>query len=73
VLDIYFQTQRLVNLNEMADSFYLTLPSNVAGNNGKNVQRNFRTELPQTLDLSGEWEVGIAQPNLLRTSMHVKI
>lgn len=39
--------------------FYLTLPSNVYGAN--NITSNYQTELPQTLDLPGQWEVALTE------------
>jgi len=39
--------------------FYLTLPSNVNG--AVNTTAHYRTELPQTIDLYGEWRVALTE------------
>ena len=43
-----------------SDSFYITLPSNVKNTHFKNTVANFKTELAQRLNLSENWEVGLA-------------
>jgi len=40
-------------------SFYLTLPSNVGGQD--NTTAHFRTELPETISLPGEWMVALTE------------
>ncbi len=44
----------------MAQSFYLTLPSNVKGLTDNKIS-NYVTYLPQTLKLGDNWEVGLAE------------
>ena len=45
-----------------AKIFYLTLPSNSSMTTfPDNTVANFRVKLPQTLDLSGRWEVGLTE------------
>lgn len=41
------------------DEYYVTLPSNVSGPN--NSISSWTTTLPQTLQLQGQWEVGLAE------------
>ena len=52
----------------MESEFYVTLPSNSSmqyfPNNKKS---NFVTKLSRTLQLDGEWEVGLAQIDYLHT------
>lgn len=42
-------------------NFYLTLPSNTHGKDSANTTSSFRVHLPHEIQLSGEWEVGIAE------------
>ena len=43
--------------------FYLTLPSNSSADafHKKNTQSEFKTQLPEPIDLQGDWEVGLAE------------
>src|SRR5690242_15007053 len=42
------------------DEYIITLPSNAPGN-ANNTISNYITALPQTLNLHGNWEVGLAE------------
>ena len=43
--------------------FYLTLPSNSSAKvfHKENTQSEFKTQLPEPIDLQGDWEVGLAE------------
>ena len=46
----------------MATDFYLTLPSNASMKMySDNTLAHYITDLPQRIDLSGEWECGLAE------------
>ena len=46
----------------MESEFYVTLPSNNSVQYFSNTKTsNFQTKLPKTLQLDGEWEVGLAK------------
>ena len=48
--------------------FYLTLPSNASMSIfPENTTASFRVKLPQTVDLSGDWEVGLYSMTYPRT------
>ena len=43
--------------------FYLTLPSNSSADafDKKNTQSEFQIQLPEPIELKGDWEVGLAE------------
>ena len=45
----------------MGSDFYITLPSNTENDRHGNSSADFRVHLPDTIRLSGDWEVALAE------------
>ena len=56
----------------MATDFYMTLPSNASmKTHPDNTLTHYTTDLPQRIDLTGEWECGLAEIQYLHTWYNV--
>ena len=58
----------------MTNDFYLTLPSNASMKmHPDNALAHYITDLPQRIDLTGEWECGLAEIQYPHTWYNVRV
>lgn len=57
----------------MADDFHVLLPSNASPSiYATNTPSNFKVELPQRVDLKGDWRVGLLEMNYVNSLLNVR-